>query len=83
MTSATKYDTKAGAPITYTYSTSTTQTATCNGQIQHAVAGETSQFNPLGLLVDIVTALAIAIIVSRVWRLIFGEKKHSSRRRED
>ena len=72
--STTRYNTKAGAPITYTYSTTTTQTATCNGQSQSAIAGHTSQFNPLGLILDVVLALVIAIVVTRVWRLVFGEK---------
>lgn len=83
ISSTTKYDTKAGVPITYTYATSTTQTATCDGQTQNAVVGRTSQFNPLGLIVDIIIALIAAIIVARIWRLIFGEKRHSSRHNDN
>jgi len=83
MTSTTKYNTKAGTPVTYAYSTTTTQTATCNGQSQSAIEGHTSQFNPLGLLADGVLALVIAIVIARVWRMIFGEKKHKSRHHED
>ena len=77
-TSTTSYDTKAGSPITYTYSTSTTQKATCGGQEQSATIGHTSQFNPLGLVIDILVAIIVAVVVARVWRMIFGEKKHHS-----
>jgi hypothetical protein len=83
LTSITRYNTKAGTPVTYTYSTTTTQTAACNGQTQSATEGHTSQFNPLGLLVDIALALVIAAVIARVWRMVFGEKKHKSRHHED
>ncbi|HUB93822.1 MAG TPA: hypothetical protein VMB52_04945 [Verrucomicrobiae bacterium] len=82
QSSSTKYNTKTGFPITYTYSTTTTQTATCDGQTQSATTGRTSQFNPLGLIVDVVVALVVAILISRVWRLIFGEKKHTRERKD-
>ncbi len=83
LRASTKYNTKAGTPITYTYTTSTTQTATCNGQEQSAVIGHTSQFNPLGLVVDVAAALVAAIVVSRIWRLIFGEKRYKPRNHDD
>jgi hypothetical protein len=78
ITSTTSYDTKAGSPITYTYSTSTTQKATCSGQEQSATIGHTSQFNPLGLVIDILATIIIAVVVARVWRMVFGEKKRRS-----
>jgi hypothetical protein len=83
VTSTTSYDRKAGAPIVYTYSTSTAQSATCSSRMQYAVTGHTSQFNPLGLVIDIVVALAGAVVIARIWRLIFGEKKHKPRDRKD
>jgi hypothetical protein len=83
LKSSATYNTKAGAPITYTYSTSTTQTGTCNGQQQSAVVGHTSQFNPLGLIIDLLVALAAAIGISCIWRVLFGEKRHKPRTRDE
>jgi len=83
ISSVTKYDHKAGTPITYTSATTTTQAATCDGQPQSAVVGHTSQLNPLGLVVDAIVALIAAIVIARIWRLIFGEKRHPSRHHED
>jgi hypothetical protein len=83
ISNVTKYSSKAGTPITYTSATVTTQTATCDGQPQSAVVGRTSQLNPLGLAVDAVVALVVAIVIARIWRLIFGEKRHPSRHRDD
>lgn len=71
---STSYDSKAGFPITYRYATSTHQTATCDGKTQSAVTGHTSQFNPLGLAINVVTALVVAIIVGKVWGKIFGRR---------
>ena len=83
LNSSTVYNTKAGSPLTYTYSTSTTQSATCNGQMQHAVVERTSEFSPLALVVDIIVTIAVAIIVTRVWRLIFGEKRYVPHQRDN
>ncbi len=83
VSSTTKYSAKAGSPITYTSATTTTQTATCDGQPQSATVGRTSQFNILGLVTDVVVALVVAIVFARVWRLIFGEKRHPSRHRDE
>jgi hypothetical protein len=82
LNTTTAYTSKAGSPVTYTYSTSTTQRADCNTQSQSAVIGHSSQFNPLGLVLDLVVALAIAIIIARVWRLIFGEKRCKPHKRD-
>lgn len=70
--SSTAYDSKSGFPITYTFSTTTTQKATCDGKQQTAVSGHNSQFNPLGLLIDVVTGLVVAIVFAKIWRKIFG-----------
>ncbi len=74
VASVTSYTTKVGSPIVYNYSTTTTQTGTCGGQKQSAVSGHGSQFNPLGLAIDIAAALAVAIGVAQVWRKIFSAK---------
>jgi len=74
ITSNTTYNTKAGSPITYTYSTTTSQSATCNGKEQTTVIGHTSQFNPLGLVIDLAVTLIVAVLVAKVWRKLFGEK---------
>jgi hypothetical protein len=66
--SAVKYDTKMGFPITYNYSTTTTQTATCKGVSQTAIGGHTAQFNPLGGLIDAVAAFALAFGIAKLWR---------------
>jgi len=71
---STSYDSKAGFPVTYRYATSTHQTATCDGKAQSAIAGHTSQFNPLGLAIDLVASLVVAIIAAKVWGKIFGRK---------
>ena len=67
------YDLKLGFPITYKYSTSTTQRASCNGQDMSAVIGHSGQFNPLGGLIDTVATLTVAIVIAKIWRKIFGE----------
>jgi hypothetical protein len=72
--SSLKYDTKMGFPVTYNYSTTTTQTATCKGVSQSAVGGHTAQLNPLGGLIDAVTAFVIAFAIAKVWRRIFKNR---------
>lgn len=72
--STTVYDSKAGSPINYNYATTTTQKATCDGKLQTAITGHTSQFSPLGLAIDIATALVVAIAISKIWRKVFGDK---------
>ena len=74
MHSSLKYDTKMGFPITYNYSTTTTQTATCKGVSQSAVGGHTAQLNPLGGLIDAFTAFVIAFAIAKIWRRIFKNR---------
>jgi hypothetical protein len=68
----TRYNSKNGFPVVYQYTTTSTMTGSCGSQVQHAVGGHTSQFNPLGLLIDTLTTLAIAIIVAKLWRRFRG-----------
>jgi hypothetical protein len=77
----TTYTSKYGSPITYTSGTKLTQTANCDNTTQSAIVETTSQFNPLGLVLDLVVALAAAIVIARVWRLVFGERRFKPRRR--
>jgi len=79
INSNTVYRSKAGAPIAYTYSTVTTDSAVCNGKSQSAVTGHDSQFSPLGLLVDIVVALAVAIAIAKVWRFVYTRRQNANR----
>jgi hypothetical protein len=79
LRNSTVYNTKAGAPLTYSYSTTTNQSATCNGKLQNAEVEHTSEFSPLALVVDTLLAIILAMVVARVWRMIFGEKQHSPR----
>lgn len=72
--STVKYDTKMGFPITYNYSTTTTQTATCKGVTQSATGGHTSQFNPLGGLINATTAFVLAFGIAKLWRYFAGSK---------
>lgn len=74
ITNNTTYNSKSGAPVTYSFSTSTTESATCNGSMQTAVTGHSSQFNPLGLAIDVLVAVVIAIIFAKVWGFIFRRK---------
>lgn len=75
LTTHTTYNSRAGSPVTWTYSTSTTQSATCNDMSQSAVIGHTSQSSPLALLLDAASALVAAIVVAKVWRRLFGETR--------
>lgn len=75
VSASTTYNSKAGTPLNYRNSTSTTETGVCNGQTQTAVTGHTSQFSPLALLIDVAVALVVAIVVAKLWRRIFGEKR--------
>lgn len=70
------YDSKLGFPIVYKYSTTTTQQATCQGKVQTATGGHSSQFNPLGGAIDIAASLVVALIVVKIWRKLFGQKHH-------
>lgn len=74
VSSALSYNRKLGSPITYSYATTTTQKATCDGKQQTAIAGRAGQFNPLGLLIDSALALIVSVIVSKVWRRVFHEQ---------
>jgi hypothetical protein len=76
--SSVAYNAKNGSPITWDSSTTTTQTALCNGSAQSAVVEHTSQFNPLGLLIDIALALVLAIIIAKVWRIVYT-RRHRKR----
>ena len=68
------YNTKVGSPVVYNYRATTTLTGLCNGQRKTAVEGHTSQFNPLGLAADLLVALAVAIGIGQLWRLVFRPK---------
>lgn len=70
-----KYNTKLGFPLVYSYSTTTTQTAVCNGKSQSAIGGHTSQFNPLGAAINLAAALAIALAIGKVWGWLRRDKR--------
>ncbi len=70
----TAYNHKLGSPITYSYTTTTTQKATCDDKPLTAIAGHTGQFNPLGLLIDIALATAVAIVVAKIWRRVADKR---------
>lgn len=74
ITSTSTYNTKRGFPLVYTYSTTSTLQASCGGRPKTATGGHTSQFNPLGGVIDIAAAGVIAIIVAATWRRLFGIK---------
>jgi len=76
VTTTEKYDSKLGFPIVYAYSSTTTQQATCAGKVQDAIGGHSSQFNPLGGAIDIAISLAVAFVVAKIWRKLFGLKHH-------
>lgn len=73
-TTATDY--KWGFPVVYRYATTSTLHATCQGQDKTATGGRTSQFNPLGGLINIFAAVVIAFIVAKVWRKLLSPKHH-------
>jgi len=74
VSSSLSYNRKLGSPITYSYATTTTQKATCDGKQQTAIAGRAGQFNPLGLLIDSALALIVSVVISKVWRRVFHEQ---------
>jgi hypothetical protein len=72
--STTTVNTKLGAPLVYKYTTTTTLQGTCDGKQQSVVGGRSSQFNPLSMAIDVITALVVACAVTFVWRKIFASK---------
>jgi len=74
ITTATTYDHKIGFPVVYSYATTSRQSASCQGKTLHATGGHTSQFNPLGLLMDTMLALVIAIVSAKIWRKLRAHK---------
>lgn len=69
--SATEFNNKAGFPITYKYTSITTQQASCDGDSQTIVAGRSSQFNLLGLVADVLLAFALALGISALYKIIY------------
>jgi len=67
-------DYKWGFPIVYRYATTSTLRATCDGQSKTATGGQTSQFNPLGAVVNVAGAGIVAMIVAFLWRKLFSPK---------
>ncbi|HSX15775.1 MAG TPA: hypothetical protein VLF40_03205 [Candidatus Saccharimonadales bacterium] len=74
VTTTDAYGLRLGTPITYKYSVTTTQKAACEGQEQTAVIAETGQFNPLGLLINLASAFVLAVVVAKIWALIFRSR---------
>jgi hypothetical protein len=68
------YNSKAGFPIIYNYTATTTQQATCDGQIQTVIGGHASQFNPLGGAIDILITVVIAVVIAKIWSKFRGAK---------
>jgi hypothetical protein len=68
------YNSKIGFPIIYNYTATTTQQATCDGQVQTVIGGHASQFNPLGGAIDILITVVIAIVVAKIWSKFRGVK---------
>ena len=71
----TAYTIKLGSPVIYRYSTTTTQQATCGGKPGSATIGSTAQFNPLGLLADLLLALIVAVGIGKLWSLIARRRR--------
>lgn len=70
----TSYDYKQGFPVVYRYATTSTMQATCDGKGQSATGARTSQFNPLGAVIDVAAAAITALIVAKLWRKLFSAK---------
>jgi len=68
------YNSKTGFPVVYSYSTTSTVTASCDGKPQQATSGHTSQFNPLGVAIDVVLALVLAVTVAKIWHKLRAPK---------
>jgi len=67
---ATHYDHTYGFPFVYSYATTTTLTADCQGNTQTAVGGHTSQFNPIAGVVDVAVALVLATVIALGWAAV-------------
>lgn len=63
------YTLKLGSPIVYKYSLVTTQSGECNNKAQTADIARSSQFNPLGLLANLMLAAAVAVGIAKLWQL--------------
>jgi hypothetical protein len=72
---STAYNYKRGFPLVYGYETTSTIKATCNHVTKTATGGQTSQFNPLGGLIDVALAGVLALVVAKIWRKIFSPKR--------
>jgi hypothetical protein len=68
----TSYDSKNGSPLVYQYTTTTSMSGNCASQAQHATTGHTSEFSPLALAIDLLLAIAIAVVTSKLWRRFRG-----------
>jgi hypothetical protein len=62
------YKAKKGFPITYAYTATASIEMTCNGQAQTATGGQTSEFNPLGIVLDVMAAALLAWIAAMLMR---------------
>lgn len=74
ITTTTSYDSKIGFPLTYNYSTTAHQSATCDGKVQQAVGGHASQFSPLALLIDFSLTVGLAIAAAKIWGKLRARK---------
>jgi len=66
----TAYTLKLGSPIVYKYTRVTTETATCDNMRQSADIGRSSQFNPLGLIANLLLAVLVSAGVAKLWHMV-------------
>lgn len=81
ITTTRQFTTKLGSPIVYSYATTSQQHATCDGAPVTADAGTSGQFNPLGLAIDIVLALVVAIGIGSLWGWLHRRRHTRTQRR--
>ena len=72
---STAYTTKRGFPVVYNYTTDSTVSGTCDGVAKTATGGHTSQFNPLGVVLNVFAAAFVAIVAAKIWGKLFGPKR--------
>lgn len=64
------YTSKVGFPIVYTYTQTTTFSATCEGKRSSVISSRNSQFNPLGALINLAAVVILATAVAKIWKLV-------------
>jgi hypothetical protein len=70
VTSALKYTSKKGFPITYGYTATSSVEMSCNGSTQSASGGQSNEFSTMAIIIDVACAAVVAFAVTKVMRTL-------------